>query len=301
MNEMARAMSMMLIAMLMLPGMDAIAKWLAGSISSGQVTSARFLFQTIFMLPLLYWTRGRWAKKNLLLHAMRGTLIAVATMFFFRGLAYLPIADAISIFFIEPMLVTLLSIFLLGETVGWRRLAAIAVGFVGAIVVIRPSFVDVGWPVLFPVAAAMCFSFYILLTRKLVAMEDPIRMQFLAGIFGLAVVSVSLTVGTFGEIPALTAVWPTMEQWILLGALGAVGTIGHLLVVYAYRRAPISVLAPFQYVEIISATLLGLLLFDDFPDFVTWIGISLIVGAGIYIFHRESIHGQNIHLPVERK
>ena len=294
-------MSMVLIAMLMLPGMDAIAKWLSDSMSSGQVTFARFFFQTIFMLPLLFWTSGVWARKNLLLHAMRGTLIAAATLFFFEGLVYLPIADAISIFFIEPMLVTLLSVVLLGESVGWRRLVAIVVGFAGAIVVIRPSFANVGWPVLYPVATALCFSFYILLTRKLAVMEDTIRMQFLAGVFGLAVVSIALTFGTFSELPTLTAAWPTTWQWFLMGALGVVGTVGHLLVVLAYRRAPVSVLAPFQYVEIISATILGLLLFDDFPDLLTWGGISLIVSAGIYIFHRESIRGQQIHLPTERK
>ena len=295
-------MTMVLIAMLMLPGMDAIAKWLSGSISSGQVTCARFLFQGIFMLPLLLlWKRGLWVSKNLLLHVMRGTLIAAATLFFFEGLAYLPLADAISIFFIEPMLVTLLAVVLLGESVGWRRLVAIVVGFAGAVIVIRPSFANVGWPVLYPVATALCFAFYILLTRKLAVTEDPIRMQFLAGVSGLAVVSVALIFGTFGGFPTLTAVWPTAWQWFLLGTLGVVATIGHLLVVLAYRRAPVSVLAPFQYVEIISATILGLLLFNDFPDLATWGGISLIVGAGIYIFHRESIRGQQIHLPAECK
>ena len=102
-------MLMMIVAMLALPGIDAIAKWLAGSVSSGQVTWSRFFFQIIFMAPLLLRTRGAWLTPTLWLHAARGAMIAFATLFFFSGLAYLPMADAIAIFFIEPLLVTVLS------------------------------------------------------------------------------------------------------------------------------------------------------------------------------------------------
>ena len=281
-------MAMMITAMLMLPGLDAIAKWLSGSVSSGQVTWSRFFFQIILMAPLLLRTRGPWLTRILLLHAARGFLIAAATLLFFSGLKYLPIADAISIFFIEPLLVTLLSAVFLGESIGWRRLSAISIGFVGALVIIRPTFSEVGWPVLFPVGTAFCFSFYILLTRKLVNQEDPIRLQFFAGIFGFLVMTVALYFGASNKVEILTAVWPSNFEWMLLLALGIIATIGHLLVVHAFRRAPVSVLAPFQYVEIIGATVLGLLIFDDFPDAITWLGIMIIVGSGIYVFHRES-------------
>lgn len=278
----------MLLGMLILPGIDAIAKYLSGSVSSGQVAQSRFLFQVFFMFPLLLGTRGPWWNSLLWLHAARGCLIAIATTLFFTGLAYLPLADAIAIFFIEPLLVTLLSAVFLGEHVGWRRLSAIAMGFVGAMIVIRPTFVDVGWAVLYPIGTAFCFSFYILLTRKLVATEDPIRLQFFAGAFGLIVMSLALAAGTHSAIPELTASWPERSEWLWLAALGLIATSGHLLVVYAFRLASVGVLAPFQYVEIIGATLLGFIFFNDFPDPVTWIGISIIVGSGIYIFHRES-------------
>ena len=185
------------------------------------------------------------------------------------------------------MLVTLLSVVILGESVGWRRLVAIAIGFVGALIVIRPSFTSVGWSVLFPVAAALCFSFYILLTRSLSAVESPVRMQFLAGLSGMVVTSIALTVGTATEIEALTVRWITLNQFFWLGLLGILGTVGHLLVVYAYRRASVSLLAPFQYVEIISATILGWMIFQDFPDTPTWVGILLIVGSGLFIIYRE--------------
>ena len=287
-NDTARAMAMMIVAMLMLPGIDAIAKWLSGSISSGQVTWSRFFFQIILMSPLLLMTRGPWFTPALWLHAARGALIAAATLFFFSGLAYLPLADAIAIFFIEPLLVTLLSALFFGEAIHWRRISAISLGFVGALIIIRPTFAEVGYAVLYPVSAAFCFSFYILLTRKLVRHEDPIRLQFFAGIFGCLVMSIALIFGSAEDIGILIAVWPSTDQWLLLGTLGLIATVCHLLVVYAYRLASIGILAPFQYVEIIGATILGLIVFREFPDLVTWLGISIIVGSGMYVFHREA-------------
>jgi len=287
-NSTARAMLMMIIAMLMLPGIDAIAKWLAGSVSSGQVTWSRFFFQIIFMFPLLLKTRGPWFTPALALHAARGALIAFATLFFFSGLAYLPLADAIAIFFIEPLLVTLLSALFFGEAIHWRRISAISLGFIGALIIIRPTFAEVGYAALYPVGAAFCFSFYILLTRKLVRHEDPIRLQFFAGIFGCLVMSIALGYGTSVDIAILAAAWPSTNHWLLLGGLGLIATGCHLLVTYAYRLASIGILAPFQYVEIIGATVLGLIIFDEFPDAITWLGVSIIVGSGMYVFHREA-------------
>lgn len=287
-NSTARAMAMMIAAMLMLPGIDAIAKWLAGSISSGQVTWSRFFFQIILMSPLLLKTSGPWLTPALLLHAARGAMIAFATLFFFSGLAYLPLADAIAIFFIEPLLVTLLSALFFKETIHWRRICAISLGFVGALFIIRPTFSEIGYPALYPVAAACCFSTYILLTRKLVRHEDPIRLQFFAGVFGCLVMGIALLLGSAAEVTILHAVWPTTDQWLLLGLLGLIATICHLLVTYAYRMASIGILAPFQYVEIIGATALGLIIFNEFPDAITWLGISIIVGSGMYVFHREA-------------
>jgi len=287
-NATARAMLMMIVAMLALPGIDAIAKWLAGSISSGQVTWSRFFFQIILMSPLLLKTRGPWLTPALWLHAARGAMIAFATLFFFSGLAYLPMADAIAIFFIEPLLVTLLSALFFGEAIHWRRISAISLGLVGALIIIRPSFAEVGFAALYPVATAFCFSFYILLTRKLVHNEDPIRLQFFAGIFGCLVMGVALGYGTVSNVAILAAVWPSQNEWFLLGALGLIATACHLLIAHAYRLASIGILAPFQYVEIIGATILGLLIFNDFPDAMTWLGIAIIVGSGMYVFHRES-------------
>lgn len=282
-------MALMVAAMLMLPGIDAIAKWLSGGISSGQVAWSRFFFQTLLMLPLFLHARGPIVTRALPLHALRGALIALATLLFFSALKYLPLADAISIFFVEPLILTLLSALFLGETVGWRRLTAVAVGFAGALIVIRPSFQSLGAPALLPLGTALSFAVYLILTRKLAVQELPERMQFYAGVFGGLVMTVALALGSVADVGVLTVVWPDRTQWLLLAALGVIATLGHLLVVHAFRRAPAGLLAPFSYVEIIGATFLGALLFDDFPDAITWVGVAIIVASGLYVFHREAV------------
>ncbi|NCF27156.1 MAG: EamA family transporter [Gammaproteobacteria bacterium] len=281
-------MTLMVLAMLILPGIDAIAKWLSTTISSGQVAWSRFFFQTLLMLPLFLRTRGPILTPALPLHALRGALIALATLLFFSALKYLPLADAISIFFVEPLILTLLGALFLGESVGWRRLTAVAVGFAGSLVVIRPSFSALGLPALLPLGTALSFAVYLILTRKLAQREYPERMQFYAGVFGGIVMSVALAAGEVANISVLSFVWPDRWQWMLLAGLGVIATSGHLLVVHAFRRAPAGLLAPFQYVEIIGATFLGLVFFGDFPDATTWVGVAIIVSSGMYVFHREA-------------
>jgi len=285
-------MTLMLLAMLILPGIDAIAKWLSADISSGQVAWSRFLFQTLLMLPLFLRTRGAIVTTALPLHALRGALIALATLLFFTALKYLPLADAISIFFVEPLILTLLSALFLGESVGWRRLTAVAVGFAGSLIVIRPSFSALGPPALLPLGTALSFAVYLILTRKLAQHEYPERMQFYAGVFGGIVMTAALAVGSVTDVAVLSFVWPDRLQWVLLAGLGVIATAGHLLVVHAFRRAPAGVLAPFQYVEIIGATILGLVFFGDFPDATTWLGVVIIVASGMYVFHREATRGR---------
>jgi len=281
-------MTLMVLAMLILPGIDAIAKWLSSTISSGQVAWSRFFFQTLLMLPLFLRTRGPILTPALPLHALRGALIALATLLFFSALKYLPLADAISIFFVEPLILTLLGALFLGESVGWRRLTAVAVGFAGSLVVIRPSFSALGLPALLPLGTALSFAVYLILTRKLAQREYPERMQFYAGVFGGIVMSVALAAGEVADITVLSFVWPDRWQWMLLAGLGVIATSGHLLVVHAFRRGPAGLLAPFQYVEIIGATILGLVFFGDFPDATTWVGVAIIVSSGMYVFHREA-------------
>ena len=278
----------MIAAMLLLPGIDAIAKSISGSISAGQAVWARLFFQALLLAPFAIGRGNLRLDWTLWAHAGRGVLIALATVLFFTAIKQMPLADAIAIFFVQPFIVTLLAAALLGEAFGWRRMAAIAIGFAGALLIIQPSYEVFGLTALLPVGTALSFALYIILTRWLVRTSPPIAMQFWAGVFGMMAMSVALAVGAVYDIAPLAPAWPTKLEWGLLALLGVIATAGHVLVVMAYARAPVAVLAPFQYLEIVSAASLGLVLFGDFPGPLTWLGIAIITSSGLFVFYRES-------------
>ena len=280
-------MLMMAAGVIVIPAIDAIAKYLSDSLAPGQIAASRFLFQLLFLFPVILIARRPLISRHVGLNALRGALIAGATLFFFWALYYMPLADTVAIFFVEPLILTLIAALFLGDQVGWRRLTAIVVGFAGALLVIQPSFQTIGLPAFLPLGAALCFATYLALTRRIAAEEDVLTMQLWAGMFGLLTLAVAVGIGEVASIAVLDPSWPSVNEWLWLAALGAIATSGHLLIVGAFRRASPSILAPFQYLEILGATLLGVLIFDDFPGFATWVGILIIVGSGLYIFHRE--------------
>ena len=291
-SETERGMAFMVVAMLLVPGIDAFAKLLTATQSAGEIAWSRFLLQSILLAPWVLW-RGSFRIEQPILQAARGVLIAGTTLFFFAALKFLPLAEAISIFFVEPLILTLLSAWLLGETVGWRRVTAVIIGLSGALLVIRPSFAAVGPAAVLPVLAAVSFALYLVLTRRLARGTDPFVMQLSAGLSGVLVMSLALACGEIWAIETLAWKPPSLADWILMAGLGVIATTGHLLVVRAFSLASASILAPFQYLEIISATLLGFLIFGDFPDAMTWLGVAVIVGSGLYVFHRERVHARS--------
>ncbi len=280
----------MLFAMLILPAMDIIAKYVSGTISGVQVAHARFGFQMLVLLPPVLFFHGvsGLLPKNLWLNTARSLLMAGAISCFFTALKWMPVADAIAVFFLEPMILTVLSALFLGEKVGWRRMMAVSAGFVGALIVVRPSY-DVFGPVsLLPMIAALLFALYLMLTSKLSRSETVLTMQFWSGVIGFLSLGLVIAAGSAAGIELLQLTTPSPTEWLLLAAVGAIATCMHLLIVVAFRMAPASVLAPLNYMEIVSATLLGYLVFGDFPDALKWFGISIIVGSGLFIFWRES-------------
>lgn len=277
----------MTTAMLFLPLMDIIAKYLSGELAPGQIAWSRFLFQSLLLLPFALRLSAQWGATPWYTHAARGFLIAAATLFFFTSLIKLPVADALAIFFVEPLILTLLSPFFLGEKVGHRRLTAVAIGFIGALLIIKPGADVFGVYALLPLAASVCFAFYLILTRKLAQKTDPVLIQFFTGIAGTVILGIVLIAGTVTDLPLITFTWPSASQWGFLATLGAIGCAAHLLVVYAFSLASASSLAPLQYFEILGATLFGWYFFSDVPSITTWLGITIIVSAGIYVMARE--------------
>ena len=286
------AMIIMIGAMLLVPGMDILAKWLAATfgLAPASITFMRFLVQTILMFLLIV-IRFRTLKiiaKNPLFNIIRGLLSGAASMFIFISVKYMPVADAISIFFVEPIFVMFLSWIFLGETIGWRRVIAAITGFGGALLVIQPSFAQFGAISLLPLCAAISFSFYLILTGKFGNEDNPMFMQFYSGFGGMVFCFIALMFGQATAITDLAITIPSHFEAIgWLFVIGVIATVAHLMIVTAFSMAPASVLAPFQYIEIVSATILGLLIFDNFPSPSKWFGTAIIIASGLYIFWRE--------------
>ncbi|MEQ8965375.1 MAG: DMT family transporter [Azospirillaceae bacterium] len=280
-------MLVMTLAMLIAPGMDAIAKLLGEEQASGQVAFTRFALQTLILLPVCLIVGDSLRPRLLGLHAARGALIGIATLCFFTAITVMPLADALAVFFVEPLILTLMSAIFLGEPIGWRRLSAVVVGFAGALVIVGPSWDVFGPAALLPLGAATALSGYLVLTRRLAAEGGLVAMQVWAGLFGALVLGVALAAGAATGIGFLTPSVPPVEALGWMAALGVLAAVSHLLIVIAFSHAPAGVLAPFHYLEILMATALGYFMFGDFPGLATWGGLVLIVGAGLYVFHRE--------------
>lgn len=290
-GEVTTGIALMIVFALIAPGIDIFAKLATQTLPPAEVALARFVVQFALLLPVVLW-RGAFRGLTLMAlgsHALRGLLIGIATVCFISAVQKMPVADAISIFFIEPMILTILGGLLLGEKVGWRRYAACMVGFAGAMIVVRPSFDELGWVALLPVGTALAFAFYLLLTRHLAPREDPYAMQGYAGLFGGLFVGSALWLGNGTGSGIFDPVWPDMNGWLMMAGVGVMATVSHLFLVFAFRKAPASVLAPLQYLEIVAATAFGYLIFNDFPDALKWLGIAIIIGSGLFIFWREQI------------
>ena len=286
-------------AMIILPTMDAIAKYMATfeGMSPGQITFYRFFFQLVCTLPLLFTMLGASAlsAKRPWLNLLRGMLHGAASLLFFVAVKYMPLADVFAIYFVEPFMLAALSAIFLGDRVDWRRWLAIAVGFGGAMIVIQPSFEIFGLKALLPVACAFLFALYLFMNRAIGEADSPLTMQTMAGIGGTVFMAVSLWTGSTLGNPDFAPLLPTSWRGlVLLLILGSISGYAHMLVVRAFRLAPLSLLAPFQYFEIISATVLGYALFGDFPNASKWLGILIIVGSGMFIIWRERAQSRSL-------
>ncbi len=287
-----KGMALMAGCMMVLPFMDAIAKYMANveGMSPGQVNFYRFFFQLVCILPFLLAMNG-WSAlsaKRPGLNLLRGVLHGAASLMFFTAVKYMPLADVFAIYFVEPFILTALSAVFLGEKVGWRRWLAIVVGFGGAMIVIQPSYAVFGLTSLLPVACAFLYALYMFLNRAIGEADAPVTMQTMAGIGGTLFMGAVLLGGhAMGQEDFAISLPTSWLALTLLVILGSISGYAHLIVVRAFRMAPLSVLAPFQYFEIIAATILGYALFDDFPTVSKWVGILIIVGSGLFILWRE--------------
>jgi drug/metabolite transporter (DMT)-like permease len=220
---------------------------------------------------------------------MRAVLLLVSTFCFIAAISVMPLADALAIVFVAPFIVLLVGKYYLGEDVGPRRAWAALVGFIGVLLVIQPSFAAFGAVALFPLGTAVGFAFYILVTRGLSRRMHPVTLQFHTGLIASLLCLPVMVLAQGTGSPLLDPVWPEGIAWVWLFGVGFFATISHIMMTYALSLAPSATLAPLQYLELPVATLLGYLVFSDFPNALTLTGITIIIGAGLYMIHRERV------------
>jgi len=268
---------------------DSIAKLLGETIPLVQLLLIRFGAQVVLLWPIVIVTGGSLAMSPRLLRltAVRTVLHMIGIGAMFASLRFLPLADAVAIAFVMPFIMLLLGRLVLNEHVGPRRLAACAVGFLGTLLVIQPSFALVGAPALLPLLVAVVFALFMLVTRQIAKDSDPISLQVVSGMMASAGMGILVFADRFVDVPGIALVMPTHAEMLLLVGIGVLGSVAHLLMTWSLRFAPSATLAPMQYLEIPFATLVGWIVFHDLPNGLAALGIVITVCAGLYIVFRE--------------
>lgn len=273
-----KGIALMVSAMAILPLIDVIAKTLGQwGLPILIVVWARLAFGAALFWPLARKEGPFWPDRPLF-HGLRAALLASATLTFFLSLNHLPIADALAIFFVQPLIVTALSGLVLREKVGLGRWVAVAVGFVGILVIIRPGFQALNPGSLLALAAGTFLAVYFVLTRSITGQTTAAVTTFHTNLMGALMLTLALPV-----------VWqaPTAVEWAMLVALGVIATFGHFLIVRAYDHAEASLLAPFAYTEMIGAIAVGWIFFGDLPDRWTLGGVAILLAATLAITMQE--------------
>jgi drug/metabolite transporter (DMT)-like permease len=276
-------------------------KFLSGDYPLHQVVLIRAtvaIFLTLILIIPLEGGYGNLRTKRLGLHLLRGLMVVFANLMFFLGLAAVPLAEATAIFFVSPLVITIFSVIFLGEKVGPLRWLAVAAGLAGALIILRPGTASFQPASLFPLAAAFGYAALHTLTRKIGATEKASTMAFYIQFTFIAVsVSVGLSVGDgrfsgTGDpsLDFLLREWvrPTERDLLIMAGIGLASACGGYLISQAYRQCEAALIAPFEYIALVLAIIWGVSFFDEWPDAVSWMGMTFILASGLFVFWRES-------------
>ena len=260
--------------------MDALANHLTKSFHPFQVIWARYFFHVVLSCIILNRAVPKLLQtKYVKLQLIRSAFVFGATASFFFALSYLTLPQTTAIFEIAPIVITLGAFLFLGEKIGIYRWLGVFVGFVGAIIIIRPGFESFSWATLLPLLAATCYASYALSTRALGRDENPWTSFLYTAVVGTIVISLIVP---FYWTP------PRPEQWIPLVLIGGIGALGHALLINALTVTEASILAPWGYIGLVFSIIWGAAFFMELPDLATIVGAILIVGAGLVIWWRET-------------
>ncbi|MAH82999.1 MAG: hypothetical protein CBB68_00585 [Rhodospirillaceae bacterium TMED8] len=259
---------------------DSFAKRLVLEVTINQVVWARFFFHTIALIicfgPIKFFQLSR--TRNVKLQVVRSLLMIATAFLFFSGIGVIDLATAHSIFFLAPILVTVLSIPILGERIGIRRLFGVCSGFIGALLIIRPGYENFSAESFYFVGAAITAALYQLATRRLGHTDHAHTTLYYTAALGTIISSLVVWLD-----------WQPVQlmSWGLMIALGTSAALGHFFLIKAFQMAPASALMPFTYSSLIWALILGYSIFNELPDQQTFFGAAIIIGSGLYIYIRE--------------
>lgn len=255
--------------------LDALAKFMGQFYPVAQIVWFRYTFHVVGMVLVFWPIRGRamFRATNLRWQLGRGLILVVCTICSFTGLRLMPLAEFTAIAFVTPLIVTMLAGPFLGEKVSRSRWAAVILGFVGVLIIIRPGSGLFGWPALIPLGMSFIYAVFQVLTRKYAGTDDPVTTLFFSGLAGAVLATL---VVPFQWTP------PQAMHWPILILMGFMGGGGHLLLMLCFRRAPASVVAPFSYTQLAFASLISTVALNHVPDRWSAIGMGVIAAAGLY-------------------
>lgn len=280
---------------------DVAIKFLSDGYALHQVVLIRSVIGALVIVCVIAPFTAGWGiarTKKLPLHMLRGLCVVFANMTFFLGLAAMPLADAVAIFFICPIVITLASVVFLGETVGLRRWAAIGVGFLGVLVMMRPGTQAFQLAFLLPLAAAFFYAAIHVLTRKMGGTENAATMAFYIQVMFIIVSLMFFLVvgdGRYGDNPDPSLAfllrawdWPLPADYPVFLVIGVgIGVAGYLIS-QAYRVTEASYVAPFEYLALPMSVAWGIIVFREYPDVWDYLGMALILGAGLFMIWRDA-------------
>jgi len=266
---------LMAVAMLTIPFIDGGAKHLSADMSPLFVSWARYAAATLIVLPIAFY-KFRFAllpRTHLKAHFLRTVFLVTAMTCYFVAIAHIPMATALSAYFIGPVIATFLAVVLLGEKLSIRKIASLLMGFAGVLVILRPGG-EIEPGILFAMASGMFFAFYIIATKQAASSSDPLKT-----------LTFQCLVGAILLLPQAIWTWasPSPDQLLLLLGMGVLSTFAHLLSIMAFQYADASILAPLVYVEMVGTTAVGLIFFNEFPEPLVWLGSAIIISSGLLL------------------
>lgn len=278
-SRQATGILLMTAAMVSIPLVDGIAKYLTAAHSPLFVGWARYAVAGLIVLPIAILRNGRniFPTERRASHLLRTFVLVLSMTLYFLALARIPLATAISAFFIGPIVAVVLSIFILKERLTWPKVASLTLGFIGAIVILRPG-AELDPGILLAFGAGLCFALYLIATRWASQSSDPIKT-----------LAFQCVIGTLLLTPQAALTWTT-PQWSEFGfflCLGLFSAFSHMMSIAAFRFAEASLLAPLVYLELIGAALIGYYAFNEIPDAYTIIGAGFIIAAGLILLKRR--------------